>query len=218
VLETRRLRSSLLLVHDPETPWQLHRDVVAVDDMPVADRQDRLTALFAEPGADPARRLREVTDDSARYNLGHVTRNINVPTFPLLVVHPAYADRFRFSDRGRMREDGVEVRLVAFREKGRPRVIRGDRLRDVELRGLLAIDEFTGELVRAVMSPRAGDLRSTLQVSFARVAGLPARVPVRLWEWYWVHDVPERDRYVEGEATYDDFRRYTTEVGTPVVK
>ena len=22
----------------------------------------------------------------------------------------------------------------------------------------------------------------------------------------WVHDVPERDRYIEGEATYDDFR------------
>jgi hypothetical protein len=44
------------------------------------------------------------------------------------------------------------------------------------------------------------------------------RVPVRLWEWYWVHDVPERDRYVEGEATYDDFRRYTTEVGAPIVR
>ena len=43
------------------------------------------------------------------------------------------------------------------------------------------------------------------------------RVPVRLWEWYWVHDVPERDRYVEGEASYDDFRRYTTDVGVPVV-
>ena len=133
-------------------------------------------------------------------------------------MHPAYRERFRFSDRGRMREDGVDVRLVAFREKGRPRVVRGDRLRDVELRGLLAIDEANGELVRAVITPRAGDLRSLLQVSFAHVAALPVRVPVRLWEWYWVHDVPERDRYVEGEATYDDFRRYTTEVGVPVVK
>jgi hypothetical protein len=216
-LESRRLLSSLLLVHDPATPWQLHRDVVAVDDVPVADRKDRLAALFAGRDADPKRRLREITDDSARYNLGHVTRNINVPTFPLLVVHPTYADRFRFSDRGRMREDGVDVRLVAFREKGRPRVVRGDRLRDVELQGLLAIDEATGELVRATLKPRAGDLRCLLEVTFGRVEGLPMRVPVRLWEWYWVHDVPERDRYVEGEASYDEFRRYTTEVGTPVV-
>ena len=72
--------------------------------------------------------------------------------------------------------------------------------------------------MRAVITPRAGDLRSLLQVSFARVDGLSARVPVRLWEWYWVHDVPERDRYVEGEATYDDFRRYTTTVTVPAVK
>ena len=217
-LETRTLLSSLLLVHDAATPWQLHRDVVAVDDVAVADRDDRLAALFADPGVEPGRRLREITDDSARYNIGHITRNINVPTFPLLVVHPAYRERFRFDDRGRMQEDGVGVRLVAFREKGRPRIVRGDRFRDVELRGMLAIDERTGELVRAVIMPRAGDLRSLLQVSFARVAELPVRVPVRLWEWYWVHDVPERDRYVEGEATYDDFRRYTTAVGAPVVR
>ena len=217
-IETRTLLSSLLLVHDPDTPWQLHRDVVAVDDVPVADREGRLTALFATPGVEPRRRLREITDESARHNLGHVTRNINVPTFPLLIVHPAYRERFRFDDRGRMREDGVDVRLVAFREKGRPRIVRGDRRRDVELRGVLAIDEATGELVRAVIAPRASDLRSLLQVSFARVAELPVRVPVRLWEWYWVHDVPERDRYVEGAATYDDFRRYRTDVGVPVVK
>ena len=217
-LDTRRLLSSLLLVHDPTTPWQLHRDVVAVDDVPVADRQDRLAALFAGPKGNSKQRLREITDESARYNLGHVTRNINVPTFPLLLVHPTHADRFRFSDRGRMREDGVDVRLLAFREKGRPRVVRGDRVRDVELQGLLAIDEATGELVRASIKPRAGDLRSLLEVTFGRVAGLPVRVPVRLWEWYWVHDVPERDRYVEGEATYDDFRRYTTEVSAPIVR
>jgi hypothetical protein len=83
---------------------------------------------------------------------------------------------------------------------------------------LLAIDEATGEIVRAVLTPRGGDLRAHLEVTFARVAGMPVRVPVRLWEWYWVHDVPERDRYVEGEATYDDFRRYTTDASAPQVK
>jgi hypothetical protein len=217
-LHSRRLESSLLLVHDPATPWQLHRDVVIVDDALVADRHDRLATLFSGRDADPRRRLREITDESARYNLGHITRNINVPTFPLLVVHPTWRDRFRFSDRGRMHEDGVHVRLVAFREKGRPRVVRGDRRRDVALQGVLAVDEATGEIVRATIKPQAGDLRSLLEVTFGRVAGVPVRVPVRLWEWYWVHDVPERDRYIEGEATYDDFRRYTTGVSAPIVK
>lgn len=217
-LETRHLLSSLLLVHDPATPWQLHRDVLAVDDVAVGNRQDHLARLFADPLVDARTRLRRVTEDSARYNLGHITRNINVPTFPLIILHPTHRERFRFSDRGRMREDGVDVRLVAVREKGRPRVVQGDRFRDVELQGLLAVDEETGELVRASVKPRAGDLRSLLEVTFGRVPGMPVRVPVRLWEWYWVHDVPERDRYVEGAATYDDFRRYTTDVSAPVVK
>jgi hypothetical protein len=212
-IETRRLVSSLLLVHDPATPWQLHRDVLAVDDVPVADRRDRLAQLFAARDMDPRQRLRQITDDSARYNLGHVTRNVNVPTFPLLVVHAAYRDRFRFRDRGRMREDDADVRLIAYEEKGRPRVVRGDRHRDVVLEGVLVIEESSGALVRATVKPRAGDLRSRLEVWFGRVPGLPLRVPVRFWEWYWVHDVPERDRYIEGEATYDDFRRYTTDVG-----
>ena len=216
--DARRLLSSLLLVHDPATPWQLHRDVIEVDDVAVVDRRDRLVALFANPDADARQRLRQITEDSARFNLGHVTRNINVPTFPLIVVHPAYRDRFRFRDRGMMREDGVAVRLVEYEEKGRPRLVRGDRLREVVLEGILAIDEASGELVRASVKPRAGDLRSRLEVWFGVVAGLPTRVPVRLWEWYWVHDAPERDRYIEGEATYDEFRRYTTDATGPAVK
>jgi hypothetical protein len=216
-LDTRRLVSSLLLVHDAATPWQLHRDVLTVDDVPVVGREARLAQLFADPRVDARQRLRQITEESARYNLGHVTRNINVPTFPLLVVHPAYRERFRFRDRGRTREDGVEVRLLAYEEKGRPRVVRGDRHRDVVLEGVLVIDEASGELVRATVRPRAGDLRSRLEVWFGRVEGLPMRVPVRFWEWYWVHDVPERDRYIEGEASYDEFRRYVVDVRTPGV-
>ncbi len=79
-------------------------------------------------------------------------------------------------------------------------------------------DEASGELVRATIKPRAGDLRSLIEVTFRRIPGLDVRVPVRLWEWYWVHDAPERDQYVEGEATYDDFRRYTTDASAPVPK
>jgi hypothetical protein len=181
----------------------------------VTDRHDRLAGLFAGPIAARDRRLRAITEESARFNLGHVTRTINVPTFPLLVVHPAHRGRFRFGERGRVREDGVDVRLVTFGEKGRPRVVRGDRGRDVALQGVLAIDEQSGEIVRATITPRAGDLQSMLEVTFARVATLPMRVPVRLWEWYWVREAAERDTYIEGEATYDDFRRYTTDVRAP---
>ena len=50
IAEERRLVSSLLLVHEAGTPWQLHRDVVSVDEKPVVDREDRLAQL--RPGMD----------------------------------------------------------------------------------------------------------------------------------------------------------------------
>ena len=85
-MQSRRLLASLLLVHDPATPWQLHRDVLSVDDEPVQGREARLAALFADPAVEARDRLRRITEDSARHNLGHVRRTINVPTFPLLLV------------------------------------------------------------------------------------------------------------------------------------
>lgn len=215
VLEQRWLLSSLLLVHEAETPWQLHRDVVAVDDQPVADREDRLARLFARPGGDRARELAVIADESARYNLGRFVRNINIPTFPLIVVHPSRRDRFRFRDRGTGRAGEQAVRVIAFEERGRPRIIRGTAGYDVALRGTLAVDEASGELVRAAVEPKAHRLEPRLVVHFARVAGVPLRVPVHLLESYWR---PGDDSYVAGEARYDDFRRYGTDVSAPVVR
>ena len=211
----RRLLSSLLLVHDPETPWQLHRDVVAVDGQPVVDRADRLVRLFADPGVDRRTRLRHITEESARYNLGPVVRNINIPTFPLIVVHPSRRERFRFRDRGAATRDGAAVRVFDVDERDGMRTIHGPRGDRVDLRGTLIVDAATGELVEALLAPRMPRLETRLHVWFARVDGMPVRVPVRLRESYWRRG---DDVYTAGEATYDDFRRYVTTVGQPIVR
>lgn len=214
VLEQRRLVSSLLLVHESTTPWQLHRDVLAVDGRPVRDRDDRLAQLFAGPGGG-AQPLGVIADESARYNLGRIVRNINIPTFPLIVIHPTRRDRFRFHDRGTAAMGGTAVGLIAFDERAGARTIRGTQGYEVVLKGVLAVDETTGDLVRAAIEPRAHRLEPRLVVHFARVPGLPLPVPVRLVETYWRQG---DDTYVAGEATYDEFRRYGTDVSTPVVR
>lgn len=213
IVEERVLVSSLLLVHEADTPWQLHRDVISVDDKPVADRQDRLAQLFAGPRADRASQLRQITEESARYNLGPVVRNINIPTFPLIVVHPTHRDRFRFRDRGTTTDGGIAMRLLAFEERSRPRIVRGTAGQEVVLRGTLGVEESSGEFVRATIEPRVRDLQVRIDVEFRRVDGVPLRVPVRLLERYWR---PGEGTYVAGVAVYDDFRRYTTDVGAPV--
>ena len=213
-MASRHLRSDLLLVHDRDRPWQVHRDVIAVDGLELADRAGRLQQLFSGPRQQADALLRAIIDESARFNLGHVERNINVPTFPLLVLHPTHQDRFAFRDRGRVEEGGRPARVVTYRERSRPRVIRGMYGRDVALEGRLLIDETDGQLLHATVEPRARDLASRLEVWFETVAPAPRRVPARFWEWYRVRG-DDGHRYVEGYATYHDLRRFTTEVGAP---
>ncbi len=216
LIEERHLRSDLLLVHDPSVPWQIHRDVLAVDGHDIAGREQRLRQLFSSPGIDVRALRLAIIEDSSRHNLGHIERNINIPTFPLVVLHPENQWRFAFRDRGMVVESGRAARRISFSERGRLRVIRDRNGRDVRTEGSFLLDGVTGELLRATMEPRAADLYSHLEVTFAAVDGVPRRVPVQMWEWYWQQG-SQRDRYVEGLATYDSFRRFTTDVGSPRV-
>lgn len=222
-LARRELQSDLLLVFDADGPWNLHRDVIAVDGVPVGDRERRLQSLFLEPGLTTRERLRRMTRESARYNLGDITRTLNIPTFPLIVVHPTYRDRFRLRARGLRQEGGTTLREVTFEETQRPTLVRSTEGRDVPLRGRLLVDEATGEFVHARLDPEPLGVRSRIEVWFDRVPGLALRAPVRMWEWYQVTGViqvpVDGDRarafqraYIEGLAQYDEFRRYGVEV------
>lgn len=220
VLARRELYSDLLLVFDAEGPWQLYRDVIEVDGRPVGDRSSRLEALFLAPGMRTRDRLRRMTGESARYNLGDITRTLNIPTFPLIVVHPLQQQRFRIRIGGAVQHAGVTVRELTFVERQRPTLVRSTDGRNVPLQGTLLVDETTGELVHARLEPQLEQVHSHIEVWFDHVASLTRRVPVAMWEWYQV-DGPIRDghaggdgfreAYVEGLARYDNFRRYTVE-------
>lgn len=222
VLARRELASDLLLVFEADGPWHLHRDVRRVDGQPVGDREERLQMLFVAPGLDARERLRRMTAESARYNLGDVTRTLNIPTFPLIVIHPAHRDRFRLRVRGVRRDEGVAVREVTFEERHRPTLVRSTNGRDVPLRGRLLVDDETGEILHARLDPQTDRVQSRIEVWFARVEGLAVRVPVRMWEWYSadgpiadpaIDDArPFEDAFIEGLASYAGFRRYRVQV------
>ena len=65
----------------------------------VADRDDRLVRLLTAPGGryDEARRL---SAESARFNIGRVQRNFNVPTTALFFFTADNLDRFKFTREG----------------------------------------------------------------------------------------------------------------------
>ncbi|HEY3885670.1 MAG TPA: hypothetical protein VGL62_10710, partial [Vicinamibacterales bacterium] len=79
----RQIVSEFAIVHDEELhEWLGFRDVVEVDGKPITDHEDRLVAtLTSHPnGLSEARAL---SDEGARFNIGSVYRNFNVPTTAL---------------------------------------------------------------------------------------------------------------------------------------
>ena len=97
----RELKSDLLLVKPERADrWIQFRDVFEVDGHPVRDRSERLMKLFVEPTPSTASQVDQIVSESARYNIGNVMRNINVPVFALLILDPAHRDHFKFARSG----------------------------------------------------------------------------------------------------------------------
>jgi hypothetical protein len=217
-LLSRHLRSDVLMMHARDTPWVMHRDVFEVDGRPVRDRAARLEKIFLSPATTDAEQLRRITFESARYNLGEVERTINLPTFGLLVAHPAYVARFRFEAGADATLDGQTLAVVRFRETQRPTLVR-DRSDDVPLRGELWVEPETGTVVRTLLEPQHRTIRSVIRTTFRHDAAVAARVPTEMWDWYYGGRSSIRDNvrtvtsrtgalYVEGLATYSHFRRF----------
>ena len=80
----RSLVSDFLMIRWPgEAAWFGFRDVLSVDGTPVRNREERLLKLFTQNPKDVLARADLIAAESARYNIGGVERNINVPTHAL---------------------------------------------------------------------------------------------------------------------------------------
>ncbi len=201
----RRLVSDYLLVRVAGRPgWQPFRDVREVDGRPVRDRDTRLLDLFTHPASQALDQAARIARESARYNLGSVTRTINVPTLALFVVRERY--RFEFELRGDRRLEGVRTVELAFREQVRPTFIRTAGDNDLPALGRLWIEPSTGRVVQTELRADQGDVTSEITVTYRPDARLGLWVPARMREVY--RTAAER---IEGTATYTNFRQFRVE-------
>src|SRR5256885_11071177 len=75
----RELKSDLLLVRpDGSSRWLQFRDVYAVDGRAVRDRTDRLAKLFLQPSSSTAKQVAKINEESSRYNIGSIVRNVKI--------------------------------------------------------------------------------------------------------------------------------------------
>ena len=146
---TRTISSEALFMWVTEDrSWLMVRNVLKVDGRSVPDSRARLegalrdsaprtaTATAQASGVEPlasrplVSRFRQLRDESARFNLGHIFRNVNDPMLPFQFVDPSYQPRFSFAIAGPDTIDGVAVWKLTFAEietPSMPTVVTVDR-------------------------------------------------------------------------------------------
>ena len=117
-------RADLLLLRQPRGTWLSFRDVFEVNGRTVRDHDDRLRKLFLESPTTALDDAARIANESSRYNIGTVIRNIDVPTFGLALLAPGLAERVTFRTRGDALIDGVPTRRIDYREHQRPTIVR----------------------------------------------------------------------------------------------
>lgn len=230
--DTRRtLKSDLLLVKPPDADRYIEfRDVFEVNGTAVRDRQDRLTRLFLTPTQASVDQIRSIVDESARHNIGAVTRNVNTPMLTLYFLLPEVQPRFRFR---RQRQGIPELSsgndfpghdasifeppagawAIEFREMRKPTLIKTENGDDFPATGRFWIDPATGALLLSELSLQNANLSAVIDVSYVDESTLGFRVPIEMRERY--RTPSER---VEGIATYARFRQFQVKTGESIAK
>jgi hypothetical protein len=217
------LRSDLLLVKPRGAgEWVQFRDVFEADGRPVRDRADRLTRLFLNESPSARVQVGRILQESARFNIGEVTRNVNVPVFALQFLLPANQGRFRFNrTRNRVPDTftsreaptgafrtTTEVWIVEYRETQTGTVIRTAERKDLPSRGRFWIEPATGRVLMSELIARDRTVTATIDVSYQSEPLLGFLVPIEMRERYRSRN-GER---ISGAASYGQFRQFQVNV------
>jgi hypothetical protein len=229
----RQLVSEFALVRVKED-WLGFRDVYEMDGKPVGERQDRLMKLLLEAPEGAIDQGKRISDESARHNLGAMSRNFNVPTTALFFVHPARQARFTFTKNGEDTIDRVKVWKVRYAETGRPTIIRTSAGKDMPVSGTFWIDPVEGRIFKTHMeisseatiegpgaTARFGTPVRRMKTSASITAtyrwddAMAIIVPAEMLETY---EGPSRNAFTGNEefsrvncrATYTNFKKFQT--------
>lgn len=209
-VDRRKLVSEFALVRNPAAigGWLGYRDVIEMDGKRVSTGRDRLQALFRSEVPD-LQRARQITDESARYNIGPVSRTLNIPTATLFFFHPTNLPRFTFRRTGAERVADVDAIVIEFHEQRSPTMIMNASGRDVPGAGTLWVNPVDGAVVRIRLDLEGFDAagsRGVIDVKYRKDPGLTMWVPASMSEQYSGGSIESATTV----ATYRDFKRFQT--------
>ena len=103
--------------------------------------------------------------------------------------------------------------MVGFNEVARPTIVMSGTDQSVPMAGRLWIEARTGRVRRATVefNQTRDRVRGVFDVRFRAVPGIDVLVPDRMCDWYMTTNPLDTGRlaYVEGQATYENLRRFT---------
>ena len=216
---SRTLRSDLILVRSAEVDRFVElRDVFEVDGQPVRDRQARLERLLGANSTAAGSQIAAIIQESARYNVGTIRRNVNTPLLALMFLQDNYQDRFTFKhltketpvfkeSRDREYNEAAVFRVstemwtLEYQERKTATVIRTPTGGNLPARGRFWIDPSTGAVLISEMIVDGAGLIATVTVSYQSEPLMGFLVPIEMRESYLRYG--ER---ITGHAVYGKFR------------
>jgi hypothetical protein len=184
--------------------WIGYRDAYEVDGVKTRPLNDRLARVLTNSGSPDE--MTTILSDNAKFNLANdrVSRNINIPTLVISLLDPRNRARFSFSKGGEETIDGRRLSRITFQERTLPTLIHRADNQDQPVAGTVWVDPATGEVWRTNLTWSKGP-GGNIAVTYGRVAGIDALVPVRMSEKYL-----DGSTEIRAEATYSKFRQFRT--------
>jgi hypothetical protein len=209
VRQKRDLKSDILYVRTPDADrWLQFRDVFEVDGKPVRDRAERLTKLFLQPSRSVQKQAEDIATESARYNIGGVNRNINMPVLALNVLETESRPWYSFN--GSKKKDGWDIE---FREERGGTLIRTTGNQSMPSHGRFSVDA-TGRVLASDLIAESGTLKARIEVTYTTEPSMGLLVPREMHEKYESKD----GSVISGRASYSKFRRYQVTTDEKIVK
>ena len=206
--------AELVMVRLPSAAgWISFRDVLTVNKRPIRDREERLLKLLQSPEASALAQARRVAQESARFNLGHITRTMNVPDMALEYLQPRHGARMRFETLRNETIDGRPVVVIRFTESAGPSIVRNLTGADLLARGRVWAEPESGAIVRTELLLQDRSSNGTCIVDFAIDPRIGLRVPIKMTERY-----SSTGETIDAVARYSDFRRFTISTDEKLTK
>jgi hypothetical protein len=211
--QRRELASEVVMVRGAaQSEWVMFRDVLNVDGRLIRDRKERLLELLRSPAPDALAAARRIAEESARFNIGRLTRTFNVPDMALSFLRPEHAPRIRYDSLRTESIDGVRHFVFRFHERHGPTIVRTPQGRDLPVEGRFWVTD-QGAIRRTELTLRVRESIGSATVDFRDDPAVGLRVPIKMTETY-----VQPEELIEGSAEYSNFRRFSVNTSEKLTK